>query len=529
MTSTAHRRRAAALFCAAVLGGCSLPVEAPRAPPPSGGGVPFDPSPFDPLSLEAGREAHRRAELRRHLRFLEAAEPGFFLKATARAAAEERIDAGEVGLPELYEIGRLLFEHEYGFEDGLGGAHAGGGGRRSPFRRVHEGRFGGPETTTCTSCHWRGGPAGAGGLPDASFLYGDGDRVDGADARNPPPLQGAGVVEAMAAEMTAELHAIRDRLAREAAVARRPLEAKLSAKGVGFGVLRAGPDGAIDASGVEGVDADLVVKPFGWKGTVATLRDFVSESLQIHFGIQSEDLIRRHRSNPDPELVGSGADPDDPDGDGRKSEITTGQQTALVAFLAMQELPTIAPPETLYGFEPAAAGLTAPTATVFLDEWARGRELFDKIECSSCHVPMLVLKDPVFRTRSPVTGGELRIDLSRQGERPRVEYDARLGGYPVWLFSDLKRHDLGAENASPATDHGVPPRHYLTRRLWGLANSPPYFYDGRAASLDDAIRAHGGDAAESRKAFSALSRQDAGALRVYLLSLRRERSLVVGE
>ena len=37
---------------------------------------------------------------------------------------------------------------------------------------------------------------------------------------------------------------------------------------------------------VEGIDADLVVKPFGWKGTFATLREFVGESLQAHDRVQ---------------------------------------------------------------------------------------------------------------------------------------------------------------------------------------------------------------------------------------------------
>jgi CxxC motif-containing protein (DUF1111 family) len=135
---------------------------------------------------------------------------------------------------------------------------------------------------------------------------------------------------------------------------------------------------------------------------------------------------------------------------------------------------------------------------------------------------MLVLKEPLFRMRGGVTGDELVLDLARDGAAPRLEYDARLGGYPVWLFSDLKRHDMGEENASRHADHGVAPQLYLTRRLWGLASSPPYFYDGRAPWFDHAILAHGGEAANSRNAFHALGREEKGALRLYLLSLRRE-------
>jgi CxxC motif-containing protein (DUF1111 family) len=158
----------------------------------------------------------------------------------------------------------------------------------------------------------------------------------------------------------------------------------------------------------------------------------------------------------------------------------------------------------------------------------RGRGLFHDIGCASCHTPRLVLRDPVFRTRSEATGEVVEIDLSRHGKRPRLEYDAELGGYPVWLFSDLKRHDLGVTNASRHVDHGVDPRHYLTRRLWGLASSAPYMYDGEAAWIDHAIDAHDGEASWARSAFTQLTDGERAALRVYLLSLRRERRLVVG-
>jgi len=96
-----------------------------------------------------------------------------------------------------------------------------------------------------------------------------------------------------------------------------------------------------------------------------------------------------------------------------------------------------------------------------------------------------------------VTGAELKIDLSKHGDRPRLVYDPHLKGYPVWLFSDLKRHDLGEENAARHVDHGVSPQLYLTRRLWGLASTAPYMYDGRAPSLESAMAMHGGEASSA--------------------------------
>ncbi len=482
------------------------------------------------IGLDAAREAQRQSALRQHLRILESVKPRWLLDSTARIVTAERIAAGDFSPAELYEVGRLIFEHDTTFADGLGGARARAvaeEGRESPFHRVHEGRFGGPDTTSCGSCHWRGGPAGAGGLQDNSFLFGDGDRISTADARNPPSLQGVGPVQALAVEMSAELQAARDEIVRRARSEGRAVEGPISAKGVSFGILRAAADGGLDFTRVEGVDRDLVIKPFGWKGTFATVRGFVQESLQVHFGMQAEEIVEQNRIQPDPELLGRGANPRDPDGDGVERELTEGQVTALVAYLAMQEMPVVKPPETLHHSQPRAPNLIAPTATVFTPRWTRGRELFHAIGCATCHVPMLPLKDPTFRTRGGVSGATTQIDLSRHGESPRIERDPLLDAYPLWLFSDLKRHDMGRESASLHEDHGVPVQQYLTRRLWGLASSPPYFYDGHAPWFDHAIQAHGGEAAASRNAFIALGREEKGAVRLYLLSLRRERRVVV--
>jgi CxxC motif-containing protein (DUF1111 family) len=96
-----------------------------------------------------------------------------------------------------------------------------------------------------------------------------------------------------------------------------------------------------------------------------------------------------------------------------------------------------------------------------------------------------------------------------------------VGGYPVWLFSDLKRHDMGPANAARHVQRGVGLQDYLTPRLWGVADSAPYLHDGRAPSFDYAIAGHDGEGAAARAAFDALPLADRGALRVYLMSLRR--------
>ena len=489
--------RAAATVCLVLAVACAEPPPAPAC-------APFEPNVADALSLEAAREAHRWASLRRGLRLEEARRPGHVMRLTQARTSDQAC------LSELYVSGRVIFEHDIGFEDGLGNELS-ATRQRSPFRRVHGGRFGGPETTSCRSCHWRGGPAGAGDLPDAALLFGDGDHASSADARNPPSLAGGGVVELVAAQLSAELAAFREATIASARSEGRRVEAPLEVSGIDFGVIAASPDGTLDTSGVDGVDPDLVVRPFGWKGTFRTLRDIAENAFQVHMGVQSDALV----ASGDAAILGDGP-ADDPDRDGRTSELTDGQLDAVVAFLATQAMPILRPHETVAELGPRAEGLYAPLASVYVDEWVRGRARFDELGCASCHTPMVVLRDPIFRR------GDVSIDLSREAEHPRIAYDESLEGYPVFLFSDLRRHDLGQENASRHVDAGVPVEEWLTRPLWGLADSGPWLHDGSATTLDQTIERHGGEASASREGFRALDFHQKGDLRVFLMSLRRQ-------
>lgn len=474
-------------------------------------------APPAPLSMEAARDAHRAAERRHDLRFREAAEPGYFLRTVGAVLEPERLAAGRLCLDEVATLGQMVFEHEYAFHDGLAGGDA-ARSPRDPFRRVHDGAIGGPETISCQSCHWIGGANGAGAETDNVLLLGDGARIDSADERNPPALVALGVVQALAREMTLDLQRQRDALTRASADAGEARTARLASKGVDFGELRADPRGAIDASGVRGVDADLVVKPFGWKGTQAEFADFATDALQIHLGIQNDVLL----ASGTPELYGNGDDPADRDGDGVRSELGPGPFAALLVHMAVLELPVVEPLIQSKRMEPATSQLLAPTTTNFAEDFQRGRKSFHDLGCAGCHVPMLVLERPVVDLP-----GVPPIDLARAMRRPTLTYDPAVGGYPVWLFSDLKRHDMGAQNAARHVQRGVKLGEYLTPRLWGVADSGPYLHDGRAPSFDYAIAGHDGEGAAARAAFAALSREQKGDLNVYLMSLRRPPRLLI--
>lgn len=445
---------------------------------------PFAPATGAPMSLQRARDAHRWAELRRHLRMREALEPGYFLRHSAAVVDHRRVEASQISCRSLRDVGRLLFTHDFAAEDG----HV------TPLRRVHRGTEGGPETHNCRSCHWRGGEAGAGAVLDNVFLLGDGDRISSSDPRNPPPLLGLALVQMLALEMSAELAASREEALRRARTSGRPAAVELQAKGVSFGRLVALPSGELETGEVEGVDPDLVIKPFGWKGNFATMRQFVKDSVAVHLNLptEREDL-----------------------------PLTQGQVTSLLLYLATLPLPQVTIPERIADLPSIAEPIPRPPSFDFSDDWARGRDLFESVGCAACHTPTLVLDSPVFEMEAGPSARPLAIDLSRDVDPPLLTYDAALGGYPVQLFSDLKRHRMGAEASSQHVHRGVAVDEYLTRRLWGLNGSGPYLHDGRAPYVDQAIAAHKGESNAARQAFEALAFQQQSDLRIFLMSMRR--------
>ncbi len=72
----------------------------------------------------------------------------------------------------------------------------------------------------------------------------------------------------------------------------------------------------------------------------------------------------------------------------------------------------------------------------------------------------------------------------------------------------------------PASDgHKIPLLSFRTAPLWGVARSAPYLHDGRAATLEEAIAAHGGEASQARDAFLVLGPLERAALLAYLALL----------
>ena len=112
---------------------------------------------------------------------------------------------------------------------------------------------------------------------------------------------------------------------------------------------------------------------------------------------------------------------------------------------------------------------------------------------------------------------------------PRLPRTANTIDVPI--FSDLKTHDMGPKLADVALN-GMPEsqptdvaglcitsRYFLTRPLWGVADTGPWLHDGRALTLADAVLMHGGEGQAASDAFKALPAPQQQDVVNFLLSL----------
>ncbi len=431
---------------------------------------------------------------------------------------QSEILAGDVSMDAVIDHGRTLFAASFNTLDGAGRPETTGTGTPRARRESPENfnRISGPDANSCAGCH--NVPAVGGGgdnvanvfvlgqrLPFVNFDGGEGDGgVDQtlkgvANERNTLGMFGAGFVELLAREMTSDLQAIRAVAIEDAAASGVDMTRELVTKGVDFGTIRARPDGSVDTSGVEGVDADLVIKPFHQKGAVVSLREFTNNAMNHHHGIQTA------------ERFGAGADPDR---DEISDELTVGDVTAATLFQATLPVP----------------GVVLPLHPDALDAVKNGEALFDAIGCASCHMKQLRLTSPVFTDPNPFNpAGNLRpidvpapvaVDLTTAGAGPHLNKEPE-GSVLVPLFSDLKRHDMGEDlDNELLVQAGIPTAQWLTRKLWGFANEPPFLHHGRALLIGDAIRAHGGEGAAAREAFDLLLSSQQAEIVEYLKTLQ---------
>jgi CxxC motif-containing protein (DUF1111 family) len=121
---------------------------------------------------------------------------------------------------------------------------------------------------------------------------------------------------------------------------------------------------------------------------------------------------------------------------------------------------------------------------------AEGETLFTSAGCGGCHVPVLP------------TGPNANPLLHRQR---------------VPLYSDLLLHDVGTGDGIQQGD--AAPGEIRTPALWGVRFRRPLLHDGSAATVDEAVRRHRGEADSARLSYERLGDAQRAALRRFLLSL----------
>jgi CxxC motif-containing protein (DUF1111 family) len=295
----------------------------------------------------------------------------------------------------------------------------------------------------------------------------------------------------------------------------------LSSKGVSFGSAIAKAGGInVDFGNLKGIDTDLKVKPFGWKGREALLRKFVEGGFRVHFGLQSDSQVG-FQGNPfgnfgncfvaNPNLLGTGSDCEDPDVDGVKHEVNEGQMTAMAVYMGLRETPVRVP----------------TTSTTAAARIAQGEQLFNQIGCASCHIQNMTLKSPIHQEPSDFSGVGITINLAIDNHDPKPAVNGD-GSMTIEVFSDFKRHDVGTALQDNQPFNQIGANQFITTPLWGVRDSAPYLHDGRAATLRDAALAHAGFTAPENAAgvaFSQLSADNQNKISEFLNSLGRAEDL----
>jgi hypothetical protein len=459
-------------------------------------------------------------------------------------------DGQEFSLPldKLLAHGLLLFNANWTEQEGGGRPLTKGTGRpvsdpsrpltgRRAFNRVSA-----PDANSCFGCHNAPHGISGGGGDFVTNVFVLGQRFDfvtfdpadtlptlgavdetgqaatlqnAANFRATTGLFGAGYLEMLARQITEELQHIRDTI-------RHGETKELVAKGIPFGRLTLTRAGLWDTSQVEGlgrlslISTDLthpptlVIRPWHQASNVVSLREFTNTAFNHHHGIQSTERF--------------GLDTD-PDGDGFTNEMTRADVTAVAVFQATRQVP----------------GRVIPRDPEVERAVLRGEQAFAQIGCAACHIPRLPLdkqgwvyvEPNPFNPPGNLRSGEIQdctVDLSSDLlPPPRLHPDAS-GTVWVEAYTDFKLHHMcePGEVAEPIDMNQAQWSkkfkggncRFLTKRLWGAANEPPFFHHGLFTTLRQSVLAHAGEAHAARLAFQALPAADQDAVIEFLKTLQ---------
>ena len=267
---------------------------------------------------------------------------------------------------------------------------------------------------------------------------------------------------------------------------------------VGIGLLEAVPEEAIldwadpgdaDGDGISG-RAQVVSDPttgeprlgrFGWKAGASSVRHQTAAALNTDMGVMTS-VFPEPDCGPEQEGCGNTSG-------GELSDAHLDDLVRYVSLLGVRARRDLDESEAL-----------------------AGESLFADIGCTDCHRPTL--------------------------ETSPYHPLAELRSQTIHPYSDLLLHDLGPELADSLGEGRASGAEWRTAPLWGIGLGPcvtggvegpiqnevctpseSYLHDGRARTLEEAIRWHGGEGAASRAAFEALPAEDQRALIRFLKTL----------
>ena len=269
-----------------------------------------------------------------------------------------------------------------------------------------------------------------------------------------------------------------------------PVEANVIARRApiplfGSGLVEAVPDETLlaledpfdrDRDGISGRAAVVVDKAtgqrrvgrFGWKAQIATLLTFSGDAYTNEMGITNDVFPEEPRGGISEERLRECDRLRDPEDavDPRTGKRAIDNFEVFMRFLA-----------------PAPRGPIS-------DEVRAGEQVFAAIGCTSCHVPTLS------------TGANASAALHRK---------------TLALFSDLLLHELGTGDG--IEQGAAAPDEIRTPALWGLRLRRPLLHDGSAATVDEAVRRHAGEATGVIERYRSLDEQMRRALLAFLDSL----------
>ena len=206
---------------------------------------------------------------------------------------------------------------------------------------------------------------------------------------------------------------------------------------------------------------------FGWKAQMASLSDFVQAACANELGLGNPGQAQPKPIYNATYYPSSGLD------------LTIEQCDQLTAFCASLPKPV----------ERLSKELTAEQASA-------GKKLFSTIGCTDCHTPTLGSVDGIY---SDLLLHQMGMELVGGGS---------YGEPPI------------PDDPDGPDDDGPAPSEWRTPPLWGVADSAPYLHDGRAATLEDAIKMHSGQGQRSARKFNSLDREQQGELVAFLKTLR---------